>query len=462
MSDFPDKMNCGGTLETDKLLIANTFNEYFTNIGPSLASSIITTGLDSHKHYLTNKTKNIFKFQNISEKEISETISSLKTKNSSGFDGISTKLLKVIKTEITKPLTCLINQCLKTGTFPDNLKLAKVIPLHKKDDKTIITNYRPISLLPSISKIIEKVAYKQISKYFTSNNLFYKYQYGFRGNHSTEFAALHLVDKITSEMDIGNLPLNIYLDLSKAFDTLDHTILLDKLEYYGIQNIELTFFKKYLLNRKQFVQMGDIKSSTQEIKTGVPQGSILGPLLFVIYINDMSFATKYFEFIMYADDTTLMCSITPQEFNNLQQLAAKINKELKLINNWLKVNRLSLNVAKSKFMLFHMPQRKIAPPTLYIDGVLIDGVTHFNFLGIIIQNNLKWDTHINAISLKICRTIGILNKLKNVLPQSILKMLYYSLIVPHLNYGILLWGYSTGRIFKLQKKALRIITLSII
>ena len=141
-------------------------------------------------------------------------------------------------------------------------------------------------------------------------------------------------------MDSNNIPLNIYLNLSKAFDTLNHDILLDKLEHYGIRDTELFFFLNYLLNRKQFVQIGDTKLTTNDIQPGVPQGSILGPLLFIIYINDMLIASKYFAFVMDADDTTLMFTIKPQDFNNPQQLAAKINKEIKLINNWLKINRL--------------------------------------------------------------------------------------------------------------------------
>ena len=154
------------------------------------------------------------------------------------------------------------------------------------------------------------------------------------------------------------------------------------------------------MNRKQFVQIGDIKSKTNDIiKTGVPQGSIFGPLLFIIYIYDMPIASKCFAFIMYADDTALMYTITPQDFNNPQQLAATINKEIKLINNWLKINKLSLNIIKSKFMLFYIPQRKITSPKLYIDGILIDYVTVGYFLGIKIQNNLKCDTHKNSISL---------------------------------------------------------------
>ena len=183
-------------------------------MGPFLALYIITKGLNSHTHHLTIKTDIIFRFVHVTEEEIAKHISNLKTKNSLGFDGVSTKLLKLIKEEMVKPLTFIVNQCLITGIFPDNLKLAKVIPLHNKNDNMIMTNYRPISLLPSISKIIEKVAHNQISHYFTSHNLFYEHQYGCRSKHSTELAALHLFDKITTEMDSNNIPLNIYLDLS--------------------------------------------------------------------------------------------------------------------------------------------------------------------------------------------------------------------------------------------------------
>ena len=199
------------------------------------------------------------------------------------------------------------------------------------------------------------------------------------------------------------------------------------------------------MNRKQFVQIGDTKSTTNDIKTGVPQESILGPLLFIIYINDMSIASKYFAFILYADDTTLMFTIQPKDFNNPQHLASKINKEIKLINKWLKINKLSLNIIKSKFMLCHMPQREITPSKLDIAGIFI-------FLGIKIQNNLKWDTHINSISLKIGRTVGILNKLKHSLPLNISHLFYCTSIVPHLHYGILLWSYANVRIYKLQKR----------
>ena len=175
---------------------------------------------------------------------------------------------------------------LETGVFPDKLKVAKVIPLFKKGDPTLLTNYRPISLLLSLSKIFEKVIYQQLYAYFENSNLFFKGQYGFRKGHSTEMASLELVDRILSFMDNGDTPIGIFLDLSKAFDTLNHNILLHKLKHYVLSKNSTGLIKNYLENRTQYVNFDNVDSDHQKISTGVPQGSILGPLLFLIYVND--------------------------------------------------------------------------------------------------------------------------------------------------------------------------------
>ena len=247
----------------------------------------------------------------------------------------------------------------------------------------------------------------------------------------------------------------------KAFDTLDHTILLKKLEHYGLEPSALQLLKSYLTNREQFVKIDDIKSNVLPINTGVPQGSILGPLLFIIYINDFSQASNVFKFITYADDTSLVSTLGSfTNGTNNPNTEHMINIELHNIAEWLKLNKLTLNINKTKYMIFQMPNKKVTVPTLTIDGVNIERVQHFNFLGLILDTHLNWHKHIEKIANKCSRTIGIINKLKHVLPKSIRIILYNSLILPHINYCLMIWGYQCNRIKKLQKKAIRIISVT--
>ena len=458
--DYPEQFNLNGVHESNRIIIANNFNEYFTNIGEELASKITDPVGKSHTDYLHSPCESRLNFTTVNENVVAKIIESLKTKSSCGDDGLSTKLLKEIKNEICSSITLIVNQMITTGIFPDSLKIAKIIPIFKKGDIEIIENYRPISILPAISKIFEKILSLQIHEYFQSKHLYYEYQYGFIKNRSTEQAALELIDRVITEIDKGEIPFNIYIDLSKAFDTLDHAILMDKLYYYGVQGTSLDLLRNYLVKRKQYVQIGEVKSDITYLSTGVPQGSILGPLLFIIYINDIAKCSNLLHTIIYADDTTLMGNISTFELRNGRTLDENINFELLKLTDWLKVNKLSLNANKTKLMIFHMPQRKLNPPIIKIDEIQLEPISNFNFLGIIINENINWSKHINKISYSISKTIGIIRKLKNVLPSSVLLTIYNSLILPQLTYGILVWGYESNCIFKLQKMALRAMTSS--
>ena len=289
--------------------------------------------------YLNKAILTSFNFTLIDDGILGKTLHSLRTKTSAGHDGISVKLLKYLFPALSKPLCLVINQSLLTGIYPDKLKIAKVIPLLKKDDTLLMDNYRPISLLPSISKLFEKVVSNQVSEYFMKNNLFHDGQYGFRDSHSTELANIELADRIISALDEKQLPVTIYMDLSKAFDTLDHDTLLKKLNYYGISDTALEWFRSYLSHRSQYVELNGVSSARKTITTGVPQGSILGPLLFMIYMNDIPQSSQSFRFILYADDTNLFTTVEYSLPISLSNVSEILNNELKEINDWLSLNK---------------------------------------------------------------------------------------------------------------------------
>ena len=254
-------------------------------------------------------------------------------------------------------------------------------------------------------------------------------------------------------MDLGLTPSAVFLDLSKAFDTLDHNIMIEKLRHYGIENKSLNWFVSYLEKRQQFVEFQNKCSEISFLSTGVPQGSILGPLLFNIYVNDIKNATQHFNIIQYADDTSLISSSCD---------SVLINDELSKVQQWLILNKLSLNITKTKYMVFSPRSKKIQLPNLTLNNTPIEHVNQFDFLGVVLDENVKWDKHINKVGNKINRNIGLISKLKYYLSVHTLKTLYNSLILRYFNYGILAWGLSTSskRLVILQKKAARILTKS--
>ena len=399
----------------------------------------------------------------IGQNEVLETVKDLGSKTSSGHDQLSTSLLKKIIGYIYKELTIIINQMIKSSIFPDDLKVAKIIPIYKKDNPELFTNYRPIALLPAISKIFEKILSKQIHKHFNNNSLFINSQYGYRPHHSTQLAALELATRISEQLEAKKTPFNVYIDLSKAFDMLDHSILLEKLKFYGFHQNAIQLCRSYLQNRKQYVDYNGKTSTLLDMRKGVPQGSILGPLFFIIFVNDLPKASNIFHSIMYADDTTLLASIEDFDYsknNNITEINRNICNELDKFSDWLKCNKLILNATKTKIMVFRTRGRGNVSLSVEINQTHITQVTEFNFLGIIFDEHLSWKSHIDALRVKLSRAIGVLNRLKNFLPNHILRFIYFALIHSHISYGQYLWGYMNDKISILQKKAVRIITHS--
>lgn len=439
---------------TDQKKISDTFNTYFATI----CCENRPQNMESpYKSYLTTAINTKFEFDTITNDTTLSIIAKLKASHSCGHDTITNNIMKLIKHEISDCITLIVNQSITTGVYPDRLKLAKIVPIHKKGDTVTIKNYRPISILPAISKIFENVMHSQLMTYFTTNNLLTSQQYGFRPNLSTELAALELMDRNVHEMKEGNIPINIFLDLSKAFDSLDYDILLYKLEHYGLQENATKLMKSYLLDRFQYVQINNLKSSLLRVKYGIPQGSVMGPLLFNIFINDISHIGMRFNMIMYADDTTLISNIEKfGQKTNPHQVQNQINMEISNITKWLNDNELLLNTDKSKFMVFFKPPKKVPKLEIKINGSLIEQVTEFNFLGITLDQNITWKQHSNKIAIKISRVTGVMRKLQHVFPPHILTTIYFALIHSHLNYGLLLWGFKNMHIANLQKKAIRV------
>ena len=437
--------------------IANKFNTFFINVGPTLSKKIPHVNC-SFKDFLPASTPDSIFLKPTDENEIRCIMTRLKRSYSKDCNELSTAVFKNCIDELCQPLCKIFNKSLEDGVVPTGLKVAKVIPIFKADDRKIVSNYRPISVLPIFSKIIERLVYNRLLDFLNKHNILSSNQYGFRKNLSTSLALLDLVDKLTKSIENNEITIGIFIDLAKAFDTVNHHILLAKLYHYGVRGIAHNWFESYLDNRSQYVYVNNVKSDSLSVTCGVPQGSILGPLLFLLYINDLNAISKLLTLIMFADDTNIFIN-----GNKLDDITSLLNTELEKINCWFCANLLSLNTKKTNYILFgykNMPDVEIL-----INNQKISRVNHTKFLGVIIQNNLKWHAHVQLIQNKISKTLGIMNKVKSILSSSHLRLLYQSLIEPFLNYGCIIWATPDKStllevLHKLQKRAARTIVFA--
>ena len=420
-----------GNVISDPTAIADRFCHYFTNIGLNLRRNLPEDhDTPSPSKYLTRKFCGSFFLSPVCDSEVRDVVKSFKPGKALGFDNIHMSIIKQTIDLISLPLMHTINLSFEQGIVPDQIKIARVIPVFKHDDESNITNYRPISILPAFSKIFERIISNRMLTYIEKHNILIEQQYGFRKGRSTSLALIDLYDKVTSAIDSRKFTIGLFIDLSKAFDTVDHDILFSKLEYYGFRGLILKWLKSYLSNRTQFVDYNGQFSETRHIICGVPQGSILGPLLFLIYINDLANVSNVLEFILFADDTNIFYS-----HKNIDHLARVFNLELNNISVWLKANKLSLNAIKTKFIIFRPRQRRQRVAiSLHIDNQTISQVTDTLFLGVIIDEYLSWKPHISCVANKIAKSIGIISRARFYLNQTSLRLLYYTMIYPYLQY----------------------------
>ena len=435
--------------------ICNAFGKYFSTVGRNFANKIAKPekSITEYLKMLQSSSESLF-FQPTTAHEIERIVRNLPSKSSSGHDNISNILLKKIVHQLTPVLTDLFNRSLSLGEFPTIMKLAEVIPLYKNKERHYECNYRPISLLSTISKILEKIVYSRVYEFLDRTGQLYENQYGFRAKHSCEHAIGQALGSIIKGLENNFYSACVLLDLSKAFDTIEHDILLKKLEIYGIRGIPLNWFRSYLSDRTLRVKCSTVSNSSKTtgreypVEYGTPQGSCLGPLIFLIFVNDLHLHLQDSEGIQFADDTTLIFV-----HRNLKYLQFCIQEELRTLQDWFNSNKLTLNVGKSSYLLFHNKKTEPQSVRIELNGIEIPKVHHAKLLGTWIDDQLNWKAHVNKLLSKLKCGIGMLRRSINFLSNKAKRMLYFGQIHSNLTYCLSIWGsmLSCNQIDSIQK-----------
>ena len=466
-------INQNNSIIQDKKDIANEFNDYFTSIGQTIISKINKPPSNSDPLKTNNCSTSMFLFP-ITENEIISLVKGLKNNVAPGIDGITNKTLKIIIEPIVKPLTYVFNLCIAQGIFPSYLKFAVVVPLHKSGDRKSLNNYRPISLLPALSKILEKCIKTRLMNYLEKYSLLNKNQFGFRNNMSTDDALMNVTSRIITELDSGKKCVGVFLDIKKAFDTVNHAILLNKLDSLGIKGTVHKFFKSYLTNRLQVTKINDQNSNVCNINIGVPQGTVLGPILFLIYINDLldiDLENMEGSTYSYADDTAVIFS-----GKDWKDTFRNANMGINIIKDWLDRNLLSLNISKTIIVPFSLNNSSLVnlssmenakviihnckPDANNCTCPALDSRVSIKYLGVIIDQHLKWDKHIAHVCNRLRKTIHKFVILRAYMPTDILRLVYLALVQSVIQYGIIAWGGITktnlNPLYLLQKRIIKI------
>ena len=441
-----DSLSFNGRTSIDDQDIANNLNDFFSTVGSDLVSSFTVN--DDYKNYLPPSNLNSFFFHEIKAAELLAELLSLKDKKSMGPDSLSPFLVKVARNFILKPLLHIFNRAAIVGCFPDKLKQSKVMPIFKKGAKNICTNYRPITLSCTLSKIFEKIIHKRLISFINANNYLFDYQFGFRKNYSTSLALMEVCNMIQQEISNNKYILGIFLDLQKAFDTVSHSILFHKLFNMGIRGNMLNLVKSFLTGRTIFTFVNGVCSSERPITCGLPQGSVISPLLFLCYINDLHRALPRNQLRLFADDSNVF-TIS----DSIASLFHKSNEAFADTQKWLNANRLTLNASKTNFVIFFPSQStnetiENLHLTLTINGQAIKRSESVKFLGLNINENLNWGEHINGVCKHVALHSGIFYKYKYYIDPSVAKMLYFSFVYSKVLYGIEMYGRSTNKALK--------------